>query len=234
MAVQRLEYFWKHSPDTPPTVVEPRDLSQTERLNVACTQTGLPPSKQRAVVNEWCDVLPTLQHVRLLWLSSKVPQRLFEAACRMPHLEGLWIKWSAVESIESLSALEGLRYFHLGSSTRLTSIEPLRGCGALQWLGLENLSRIHDLAPIATLTALEGLSLEGSMWNTWKVASLSPVGALTGLRYLSIANLRTDDRTLGPLFSLQQLETFHAAQWWKAEELDELRRRNRGLSTALS
>jgi len=67
------------------------------------------------------------------------------------------------------------------------------------------------------------------MSTSWVVQTLSPVGKLTGLRYLSIANLKAKDRSLAPLFSLTHLETFHHATWWAANELSEMRRRNRAL-----
>ena len=160
-----MKYFWHYSPDTTPKpVVDPRDLRPSDRLCVAATQTGLSSAQQKVLVKQWCDLLPTLGDVRRLWLSSKVPQALFEAACRMPALEGLWIKWSAIDSIASIANLPHLRYFHLGSSTRLTSLDPLAGQTGLKWLGLENLRKIRDLDPLAALADLEGLTLCGSMY----------------------------------------------------------------------
>ncbi len=91
---------------------------------------------------------------------------------------------------------------------------------------MENLKRIRDFGPLSELTELEGLTLEGSMWSTQRVTSLAPIGRLHKLKFLSIANLRADDGTLAPLFSLRSLETFNAAKWWNKMELDEIRRRN--------
>jgi hypothetical protein len=122
-----------------------------------------------------------------------------------------------------------LRYFHLGQSAHLKSIVPLVKGLNLRWLGLELLSHVRDLEPVAQLSGLEGLSLEGSMGTCWQVKSLAPVGLLSNLRYLSIANLRSDDRSLVGMFSLRRLETFCHATWWNANELDEIRRRNPGL-----
>jgi Leucine-rich repeat (LRR) protein len=222
-----MNYFWHYSPETTPKpVVHPRDLRPAERLCVSSSQQGLPSHKQKALVQEWCELLPTLADVRLLWISSKAPQALFDAACRMPKLEGLWIKWSSIKSMASIAGLPNLKYLHLGSSTQLESIAPLSDRRGLEWLGLENLATIRHLDPIATLSDLQGLSLEGSMWSSWEVETLAPAGALTSLRYLSLANLRAADRTLTPLYPLQNLETLITAEWWDAGELDELRRRN--------
>jgi len=222
-----VKYYWYHDPRTsPPVLTRPEELTDSDRLCVACTQTGLPARQQTALVQQWCQVLPTLNGVRTLWLTTRVPQALFDAACRMPSLEGLWIKWSAVTNITGIQGLTSLRYFHLGSSTALRSIHPLAELTRLKWLGLENLKHISALDPIGTLTQLEGLTLEGSTWSTWKVRTLAPLSSLHNLRYLSLVGLRADDRTLGPLFALRTLEKFVAAAWWDDEELQEIRRRN--------
>jgi hypothetical protein len=82
------------------------------------------------------------------------------------------------------------------------------------------------LSQFGELTELEGLTLEGSMWVTQHVRALAPIGKLTNLRYLSITNLRSDDKTLAPLCSLHNLENFDSALWWDKGELLELRRQN--------
>ena len=224
-----MDYFryWKPEEDFPPhPVVQPEQARNSERLNVACTQTTLPPLRRRKIVAEWCELFPTLTNVRLLWLSSKVPQALFEAACRVPNLEGLYVKWSGISDLAPLAGARKVRWFHLGQTAQLGSIEPLATMSQLRWLGLELLSRVHELDPVGSLVDLEGLSLEGSIGTTWRVQTLRPLRHLEGLRYLSIANLRTVDRTLSPLFSLSKLVSFRHASWWERSELDEIRRRN--------
>jgi hypothetical protein len=224
-----MKYFWYYRPEAdfpPPPVTRPEEVKPTDRLAVSCTQTGLRPADQRKLVEHWCRFLPTLVDVRFLWLTSRVPQAIFDAACRIRCLEGLWIKWSGLTNIDALQESRVLRYFHLGSSTGLRSIESLSQHRQLRWLGLENLKRIREFEPVGDLAELEGLTLEGSMWTTQRVRTLAPIGRLRKLRYLSIVNLRSDDRTLAPLFSLHNLETFYAALWWDEGELLEIRRQN--------
>src|SRR5258706_4456735 len=94
-----MKYFWYWRPESnfPPSVVaRPEDFVGTDRLNVACTQTALPAREQRALVRAWCDILPSLKGIRFLWFSSRVPQDLFDAACRVAELEGFYIKWSGI------------------------------------------------------------------------------------------------------------------------------------------
>lgn len=213
-------------------MTHPEEWTPGERLCLSCTQTDLPAAEQRRVVRAWCGLLPALEGLRFLWLNSRAPQALFDAACAVPGLEGLWVKWSGVTSVEAVEGATDLRCFHLGSSARLASIGPLAAMHGLRWLGLENVSKIDDLDPIGGLVALEGLSVEGSLWTTQRVRTLEPIGRLAGLRYLSIVNLRSEDATLEPLYALSRLETFHAAQWWPDEQVREIERRNPGLAAS--
>lgn len=79
---------------------------------------------------------------------------------------------------------------------------------------------------IGKLAELDGLSVDGSMWTTQRVETLAPIGQLSGLKFLSITNLRAADQTLRPLLALRQLEAFWSAQCWDPNEMEELRRRN--------
>jgi hypothetical protein len=230
-----VKYFWYWQPANnfpPPAVTSPTEFNGGDRLNVACTQTDLGVSQENKIVTASCDSLPNLSGLKLFWFSSRVPQRLFEAACCVPNLEGLYIKWSGVDDLTHLRDASALRYFHLGQSARVTSIEALGDCHGLRSLGLELLSRIHNLGPLSKLIDLEALSLEGSMGTAWRVATLAPLGSLVNLRYLSVANLRADDQSLSGLYSLRQLRTFRHGNWWNAEELAEIRRRNADLASA--
>jgi hypothetical protein len=162
--------------------------------------------------------------VRFLWLGSRVPQALFEAACQMPALEGLHIKWSGIGDLSAITHCTTLRYFHLGQSSQVRSIAPL-GHLRLRWLGLELLSKVKDLSPLENSIQLEGLTLEGSMSTPWSVRTLEPLSRLGNLRYLSIAGLKAEDRSLTPLLSIARLETFHHATWWPEEQLSEIHKR---------
>ncbi len=225
-------WYWRPSENFPPrAITRPLEFNGGDRLNVACTQTDLGASEQSKIVTAWCESLPNIADVNLLWFSSRVPQRLFEAACRVPNLEGLYIKWSGIDDLSHIKHANKLRYFHLGPSARVSSIEPLVDCQHLRSLGLELLSRIRELHPLSKLINLEELSLEGSMGTTWRVATLQPLGSLTNLRYLSLANLRADDGSLAGLFPLRCLTTFRHANLWNVEELAEICRCNQGLAS---
>src|SRR5207342_506327 len=111
--------FWAHHPDDrfpPPCIRTPDEADGSDRLSIACTQTELPAKAQRELVQRWCDELPGMTQVRYVWFQSKVPQALFDAACRLPNLEGLFVKWSSIDSLEPLLQPAGLRYVYVGSS----------------------------------------------------------------------------------------------------------------------
>jgi Leucine-rich repeat (LRR) protein len=221
--------FWYYRPEEgfpPPSIREPEHCSGLSEANIVCTQTNLPPRQQAALVERWCEALPTLLELEILWFQCKVPQALFDAACLIPNLRGLYVKWSGIKRIDALAGARQLRFFRLGSSSQVESIDPLTELRQLVWLELENIKRISDLAPLSALQALQGLAVEGSMWSTQRVESLAPLGQLRELRYLNLANLRARDKTLSALYSLSALQTLRVANWWREEELRELRRRN--------
>lgn len=229
----RLNY-WYHRPTEnwpPQSVQQPGEIRADGRLSLWCTQTNRSAHEQRKLVARWCDFLPTSQGIRHLWLVSRVPQKLFDAACRVPGLVSLYIKWSGIKKLNALENAHDLRYLHIGSSTGVESIEPLRSLTSLNWLGIESFTRIRCLEPLEELVDLEGLCVEGSMWTTQYVETLAPIGKLLKLRYLAISNLRSIDKTLSTLFPLSRLEVFHAAKWWDAAELAELERLNPQLNS---
>ena len=221
--------FWHHRPkeNFPPASLRgPEEYAGTPLANVVCTQTNLPRGDQARLVRRWCEFLPTLAELEFLWFNSRVPQDLFDAACRVPRLQGLSIKCSSIKSLEHIANATRLRFLHLGSSPQLTSIESLTQLGNLSWLELENIKSLRNLTLVGELRQLEGLSIAGSMWGTQMVDSLAPLARLTNLRHLSLPNLKSRDKTLTPLCALSSLEHLHVAGWWSEAELTQVRRAN--------
>lgn len=125
--------------DWPSEVVkEPGEIPSSGHLLVACTQLDLKAGEQRKLVDRWCEALPSFRGLRHLYFRSRVPQRLFDAACQVPGLESLYIKWSGVKTLEAIERASTLRDLVMGSSASLQSIEPLRGLSSLKSLELEN------------------------------------------------------------------------------------------------
>lgn len=218
--------FWYHKPENnfpPESISYPGDYSGDENLNIVCTQLSISEYQQKKLVKEWTNTLPTLENVRYLWFRSRVNQSLFEAACSMPSLEGLFIKWSGVKNIESLKKLNNLKYLHVGSSAQVTSINVLGNLTKLLVLEIENFKRITKLEPIGNLINLEGLGVSGDIWTTQNVESLSPLISLKNLRYLFLDNLKTPNMRLKSILHLKSLVNLKTSYWWPKSDYSLLR-----------
>ena len=205
MSKRASDDYWDER-ESPRAITRPEEFRGGSSVAVFCTQTGLGAAAQRRLVDEWCSTLPTLNSVTHVWFHSKVPQALFEAACQMPSVDGIWIKWSGIEDLEPLSTMKRLSALHLGSSARITSIDPLVRLPKLKYLNLENLKLIKDLSPLSRLSTLTQLSTTGAFPNTaWEVDSLEPIGELTSLEYFTMGMLRPKSLSLRPLAGLKRL-----------------------------
>lgn len=113
--------FWNNlhaQKQVPGHITYLEDYTPGETLVLNITQLDEVNSyQQNKIVNRWCERLPELMEVRHLWFVSRVNQRMFDAACRVPNLEALFIKWSGIKSIETLGEAGHLRHLHLGSSS---------------------------------------------------------------------------------------------------------------------
>jgi hypothetical protein len=184
----------------------PDELTDSEGLCISCTQTELPAAQQRRLVGEWCERLPTLSRVRILWFDSQVPQNLFDAACRMKNLVSLWIKWSSIKNLAEIDQCRSLRHLHVGSSAQIQSIDALGAMTDLRSMSLWNLKRISDFSPLSPLTGLEELAISGGLWGLQKVHSLAAFAELESLKLLNLGGVKCLDGSLRPLDRLRRLQ----------------------------
>lgn len=217
--------FWAREPQRaiePECIQAPDEFAGGPYLSIACTQTDLPDKQQKRLVDTWCEVLPTLRDVQWVWFYSKVPQRLLEAACQLPQLTGLYIKWSGIEDLEPLSQCAKLSYLKLGSSASVQSIHPLGRLGNLKWLQLENVKAASNLEPLSTLTSLEGFGFLGAESRSRTIDSFDPLGSMTSLIWLHLGGIRTRDNSLKALANLRNLQYLGLAKWFPYEEFARL------------
>lgn len=189
----------------PRPIRSPEQLAGGDALAIDCTQTGLPAREQQALVRAWCERLPALTGLRRLWFVSRVPQDLFDAACRIPGLQGLWLKWNGLQSIAAAAGHASLAELHLGSSASLESLEPLQQMPALRWFQVEGTRKVATLEPLRGLVGLEGLGFTGGDGKGLEVPSFEPLAGLTGLRWLHLGAVRPADGSLRPLGGLTGL-----------------------------
>ena len=227
--------YWNATLYNSEVITYPEEYKETTSLGVACTQIkNLKAPEQKKLVEKWSETLPKLDKVKYLFLQSKVPQIIFESACLMPNLAGLYIKWSGITDISSLIKLRNIRYFHLGSSTRLESIDILKNMENLIYLGLENIKKISNIEPLLNLKNLIALYLEGSMWTTQVVETLKPLSNLHKLRHLRMANLKTHDKTIEFLGEMKNLKYLNGPAFFSKgfnyqNEINNLWRKNPNL-----
>ncbi len=217
--------FWYYDPENnfPPT--SEFDISDTYsslRLSLAGTKESslLSDYKQKKIIKGWEKILPSLK-VEFLWIAPKVSQSLFEAISQMPNLKGLCLQHSNITSFPK-SGFEKLEFLNLGNSPKLKCLTDISRLDKLKWLDTENLKQINDFSFISKLTDLIGLSIDGGMYSTQFLNSLTPLKNLSNLHYLSLCNTRVEDKDLSPLGHLKKLKTLHIAKWWSKEDFENL------------
>ncbi|HEY9142702.1 MAG TPA: hypothetical protein VIM90_01555 [Arenimonas sp.] len=219
--------YWYHRPqrDFPPaTITDPAHYAGGERLSLAITQTNLPAREQRALVARWCELLPTLDEVRTLWFHTRVTQEIFEAACAMPRLQGLYVKWSAITSLAPLAGHRALSHLHLGGAPSATGLDALATLPALVDLELHNVNASADLAFVQGLQGLRALGLAGdsNSIKPLKIPSLAPLADLQEIERLSLHTVRVGDGSLAPLAEMRKLRWLSLANVFPMEEVARL------------
>jgi Leucine-rich repeat (LRR) protein len=194
-----------HVSHWPKPIVDPADYDGGERLSLSW-DLGIVSEKEKAkVIKDWCARLPELHNVRWLQIWCHTVQPLFDAACRMPNLECLQIKWSNVKKLDEIRRLQKLRYLFIGSSTKVESVVPLTALSGLRLLEIENFKLVSDFFPLASLTGLESLAVTGSIWSRQTVGSVEPFAQMTWLKSLSLDTSKID--SIRPLANLKHLQS---------------------------
>lgn len=199
------------------------DYEPAETLVLEITQLDVGSYRQGKIIDQWCNELSNLEEVKYLWFVSRVNQKMFDAACKVPNLEGLFIKWSGIKNIEALRIPKKLRHLHLGSSSQVASIDVLCELNSLITLELEQLNRITDFSILSKLTGLEGLGLDGSIWTAQKIDTLKPLANLHNLKYLTLTNTRLKDKSFDPILNLKELVRFESSWNYHEAEFEKLR-----------
>ena len=215
---------WDDTRDWPPEhITHFRDYRPTEKLSLEITQLdNYSYYQQTKIVDQWCAELPKLEDVKYLWFVSRVNQKMFDAACKIPNLEGMFVKWSGIKNIEGLRNAKNLRHLHLGGSSQVESIEVLGELNQFVTLTLEQLNKITDFSIIAKLTDLEGLGLNGGIWTAQKIDTLKPLANLRNLKYLTLINTRLIDKSFNPILNLTELVRFDISWNYPVAEFEKL------------
>lgn len=218
---EALREFWARKTQreiTPRAIRSPDEYLGGEYLSISCTQTDLSDREQRQLVERWCELLPTLKDVRWLWFYSRVPQELFEAACSLPQLTALYLKWTGIADLSSLTHCKKLQYLYVGSSARAKSIDPLAELTQLRWLQIDNVKAATSLEPLSSLTNLEGLGFTGSEFKRYTIESFDPLADLTQLQWLHLGAVHTRDLSLRAFENMTALQYLGIGNYFPVEE----------------
>lgn len=193
------------------------------QLDYISTKRELTPTQFKKIIDDWCIELPKLKEVRYLWLPSRVSQKIFDSICEMENLEGLWIKWSGIKSIDKIIKLKNLKHFHLGSSSQVENIDVLGEMKNLITLETEQLNKIIEFSVIGKLTQLKGLGIDGSIWTPQKIENIEFVSALQQLKYLTLTNTQIKQKSFDPILKLQNIERFNCSWNYPEKEFEKLK-----------
>lgn len=219
--------YWYHRPlrkFPPESIRYPTEYDGGDRLSLTCTQTDLPGKQQRELVREWCKVLPTLSKVRILWFQSKVTQELFDAACTMEKLEGLYIKWSDIKNLEPIKGLVNLIHLHIGGAPSAAPIDALCELRNLVDLEVHNVKAAENLKFLERMPQLRSLDLagDGNSLKSLRINSLAPIRSLTNLKKLGISTATVIDESLEPIADLPRLKYLLISNQFEMEEFAKL------------
>jgi hypothetical protein len=228
MTDKQIEYgfwHWDRENNFPPdSITYPNEYKGQRFVNIACTQlTALSVTEQKKLIKEWIDFLPSCQNIEMLWFSTLTTQQLFESVCKLENLVGLYIKWSNIKNLESLSALSNLKYLRIGSSSKIESILPLSRMIQLEVLQLESFKKISDFSPLSDLANLKFFSIEGGMYMKQKVDTFEPFSKLTNLIYFSALMINCSDKRIDTLMSLKKLKTINWPFDLKSSDMERLK-----------
>ena len=199
------------------------DYKPSETLALNITQLDrISYYRQTKIVDQWSVELPNLEEVKYLWFVSRVSQKMFDAACEVPNLEALFIKWSGIKNIDTLRMPKKLRHLWLGSSSQVESIEVLGELDSLITLEIQQLNKISDFSVLSKLTDLEGLGIDGSIWTAQKIDTLKPLATLRNLKYLTLSNTRSKDKSFDPILNLTELVRFESSWNYPESEFEKL------------
>jgi hypothetical protein len=190
----------------PSPIQNPDEYDGAEIVNLCCTQTGLSPSKQRALVRSWCQLLPETSITTLVF-RSRVSQPLFEAALRIRSLSALFVKWGGLTDLEPCLGHPGLTSLYIGSSPSLTGLGHLTSVTQLTHLFLNDVRQASQLEYVYGLNKLLEFGLGGRSLRV-RVASLEPIAALQNLATLWLVNVSAADKSLEHLYALRSLRSF--------------------------
>jgi hypothetical protein len=163
-----------------------------------------------------------LRSIRTL-MAYEVDQAYFDELCELEGLETLYVESLKATDLSAIARLTSLRRLVINGATRITDLAWVSYLPpSLGALAIENARSVSSLDPVESLTQITALAMEGSLDTSMRVATLDPIGTLTGLRHLFLTALRAEDKRLQPLHSLTRLEVLEFGNYYAPGEVESL------------
>lgn len=167
-------------------VHEVKEYRGETHLCIACTQLngeevkviypnakGYSEREKKRILAEWIEFLQTnTKAFTALHFNSRVPQKLFDAACCQENLEELRFKWGAYSDLTAIKRLKRLKFLYIGSGASVKELGELTALKNLIVLYLENFKRIDDYSPLTALDKLEQLVISGPILGSTPIKDL--------------------------------------------------------------
>ena len=204
--------FWRFNDGFWPSrmTIEDTDIFETDRLIVGLSTLEqeirpLSATKKRELRRVWSETLPKLDNVKYLMTTHQIDQSFFESICQMQNLEGLYIKWGKVESLDCISKLTKLKHLYFGSNPRLKSVDGISKLKNLETLEIENFQKVDDFNKISALKNLQSLNISTSMDGpSIKMNDLEFLIELKNLLVLELG-ISLKNKDIRPIFYLDKL-----------------------------
>lgn len=111
-----------------------------------------------------------------------------------------------------------LRHLMITWNTKVSDISPLSKLTQLETLALSDTTKIVKLDPLRSLQQLTFLEFSGGIWKPNRSDSLEPIGDLTQLEALRLANLKIGDDSLRPIARCKALKALALSNQFATEE----------------
>ncbi|MDF2843734.1 MAG: hypothetical protein K0R00_2160 [Herbinix sp.] len=190
------------------SMIELKDYQGENKVSIFCTQLDYIYSERekKRILVEWIDFLSTnTKAFKSLHFNSRVPQKLFDAACCQEDLEELRFKWGAYKDLSKLKKLDKLKYLYIGSGASVQDITCLGSLDNLIVLQVENFKKIEDYTPLISLNKLEQLVISGPILGNTPIKDLDFLYKMKNLVSLWLPNT-----TLRRKYSKEEWERLRA------------------------
>ncbi len=170
--------------------------------------------------DEWAKILPTLENIKYLvsWTGNNT-QKLFDAICNMTWLQRLCFGRLSARSLSSIEYLNKLEYLCAFQLVGKKDLSPLMSLPSLRVLELGINPAVIDFSCFEQNQLRSVRTIKLSSNKTVVVPTIRHFAQIPSLQYLSIPQVRAEDKDLSSLLTLKNLRVVHLAQrgWPKSE-----------------